>query len=63
MKQSILSLRGKMDCFASLAMTVCNSLLGCLKLNQERARRQRDYSSNAASTNPAGSAQNSRMTL
>src|SRR5450631_4051177 len=30
---------------------------------KQRARRQRDYSSNAASTNPAGSAQNSRMTL
>jgi hypothetical protein len=29
-KQSILSLRGEMDCFASLAMT-----LGCLKIESE----------------------------
>jgi hypothetical protein len=29
-KQSILSLRGTMDCFASLAMTVC-----CLKIKSE----------------------------
>jgi hypothetical protein len=34
-KQSILPLPGKMDCFASLAMTVCNrTVSGCLRLNQ-----------------------------
>jgi len=36
-KQSILSSRGEMDCFAALAMTVSLSL-GCLKSNREHAQ-------------------------
>jgi hypothetical protein len=38
-KQSILSLLGEMDCFASLAMTVLNEM-GSLKIESEIARKR-----------------------